>query len=105
MIFGRLVSLEGKQDQDGPEAVADKQTDAESRLAAGKLFRRIILFILPLLPIPILNWIQSMGDRYLIAGAMGLTEAGLYAATYGLVSQAVSGCELLSGYMAASASV
>jgi O-antigen/teichoic acid export membrane protein len=40
-----------------------------------------------LIPLAILGWINGLGDRYIIGGILGLEEAGIYAAVYGLVSR------------------
>jgi O-antigen/teichoic acid export membrane protein len=41
----------------------------------------------PLLPLAVFGWLGGMGDRYVVAGLLGLQEAGLYAAAYGLASR------------------
>ncbi len=33
------------------------------------------------------GWMNGLGDRYLIGGMLGLEEAGVYAAVYGLMSR------------------
>lgn len=48
-----------------------------------QLFR----YSMPLMPLGAIGWISGQADRYLIGGMMGLQEAGLYAALYGLVTR------------------
>ncbi len=84
LVFGRLIALEGRGAIPRPVEGAQESRPAPAPVA---LQRRVITYMLPLMPIPFMNWTQSVGDRYLIAGLIGLEEAGLYAATYGLVAQ------------------
>jgi O-antigen/teichoic acid export membrane protein len=42
---------------------------------------------LPLIPLAALNWVMSLGDRYLLGGIMGASAVGTYAAAYALGSQ------------------
>jgi O-antigen/teichoic acid export membrane protein len=51
------------------------------------LVRRVWRFCLPLFPIAPVEWISSLSDRYVISGLVGLDAAGIYAASYGLISQ------------------
>lgn len=44
-------------------------------------------YALPLIPLGVLGWVSGVGDRYVLGGSLGLQEAGLYAAAYGLASQ------------------
>jgi O-antigen/teichoic acid export membrane protein len=44
------------------------------------------LYALPLVPLGLLGWVNSLGDRYLIGGVLDLAAAGVYAAVYGLSS-------------------
>ena len=44
-------------------------------------------YALPLVPLALLGWLSGMADRYLIGGLLGLQDAGIYAAVYGLVSR------------------
>ena len=48
---------------------------------------RIWKYALPLIPLGAIGWINGLGDRYLIGGMLGVAEAGIYAAAYGLVSR------------------
>ena len=44
-------------------------------------------FALPLIPLAALNWVMSLGDRYILAGVTGAVAVGTYAAAYALGSQ------------------
>jgi O-antigen/teichoic acid export membrane protein len=44
-------------------------------------------YALPLVPLAGLNWVMSLGDRYILAGAAGPSAVGTYAAAYALGSQ------------------
>lgn len=44
-------------------------------------------YSLPLVPLAALAWFNGVGDRYIIGASIGVGEAGLYAAAYGLVSR------------------
>ena len=48
---------------------------------------KIARYSLPLVPMAALGWMNGLGDRYLIGGMLGLEEAGIYAAVYGLMSR------------------
>jgi len=41
-------------------------------------------YALPLIPLGLLAWATSLGDRYIIGGVLSVADAGLYAAVYGL---------------------
>jgi O-antigen/teichoic acid export membrane protein len=41
-------------------------------------------YALPLIPLGLLTWVTTLGDRYIIGGALSVSDAGLYAAVYGL---------------------
>lgn len=47
---------------------------------------RLWNYALPLLPLGVVTWASSLGDRYIIGGTLGLADAGVYAAVYGLSS-------------------
>jgi O-antigen/teichoic acid export membrane protein len=53
---------------------------------ASILDARMWSYALPLLPIGIITWASSLGDRYIIGGVLGVADAGIYAAVYGLSS-------------------
>ncbi len=44
-------------------------------------------YALPLVPMGLIGWANSLGDRYLIGALLTVAEAGLYAAAYGLASR------------------
>lgn len=67
-------------------------TEADRSLAAGRasetdLAAAIRRYALPLSPLAIFGWLSGMGDRYVIGGMLGLEQAGLYAAAYGIASR------------------
>jgi O-antigen/teichoic acid export membrane protein len=41
----------------------------------------------PLMPIGLVGWVNALSDRYLIAAILGMHQAGMYAAIYGLISR------------------
>jgi O-antigen/teichoic acid export membrane protein len=43
-------------------------------------------YALPLLPLGLIAWASNLGDRYIIGGVLGVADAGVYAAVYGLSS-------------------
>jgi O-antigen/teichoic acid export membrane protein len=62
-------------------------TAAPDPAAMAGLTSSIMAYAMPLMPIAIVNWISSLSDRYIIGGARGLDEAGIYAAGYALASR------------------
>ena len=50
------------------------------------LQRRIWAYALPLIPLGLIGWAINLGDRYVIGALLGVADAGLYAAAYGLSS-------------------
>jgi O-antigen/teichoic acid export membrane protein len=61
-----------------------------SRSAATRdgpsLDRRMWRYALPLIPIGLLGWVTSLGDRYIIGGLLSVAQVGAYAAVYGVSS-------------------
>jgi O-antigen/teichoic acid export membrane protein len=53
----------------------------------GALARSIRRYALPLVPLALVSWVNALADRYVIAGAVGVEAAGIYAAVYGLISR------------------
>lgn len=49
-------------------------------------YREMWQYALPLVPLGLIGWISNLGDRYLIGGVLGIADAGVYAAVYGLSS-------------------
>lgn len=54
---------------------------------AERCRRGILAFANPMMPLAILGWLMSYADRYLVGGLTSISEAGVYAAAYGLGSQ------------------
>jgi O-antigen/teichoic acid export membrane protein len=46
-----------------------------------------VRYALPLVPMAALNWVMSMGDRYVLAHSRGVDVVGVYVAAYALGSQ------------------
>ncbi len=44
-------------------------------------------YAIPIIPMAIVGWIASLGDRYIISALSGLEQVGIYSASYGLVSR------------------
>lgn len=51
------------------------------------LLRQLWRFALPLLPLGILSALSSFSDRFLIAGFIGIEQAGIYAAAFALATR------------------
>ena len=47
---------------------------------------RMWQYALPLIPLGLISWATTLGDRYIIGSTLGVADAGLYAAVYGLAS-------------------
>jgi O-antigen/teichoic acid export membrane protein len=62
---------------------ADGAGEAWAASWRGPFFR----YALPLVPLAALNWVFSMGDRYVLAAWWDMATAGVYVAAYGLASQ------------------
>ena len=80
-LMRRLVRLEGLDAGFGSQQPTG---DASSRDELARAIRR---YALPLTPLAIFGWFSGMGDRYVIAGVLSLSDVGLYAAIYGLASR------------------
>jgi len=52
-----------------------------------KLKSEIVKYSLPLLPLATVGWLSGVGDRYIIAGTLGMEDVGIYAAVYGLLNR------------------
>ncbi len=74
------MDLEGCDAVSHPAAALNLKNDPALRGLLGH-------YALPLVPLGLFSWISSVGDRYFIGGLLGLDEAGLYAAAYGLASR------------------
>jgi O-antigen/teichoic acid export membrane protein len=44
-------------------------------------------FAAPLVWLPVVAWISAMSDRYIVAGLLSISHAGIYAAAYGIASR------------------
>ena len=51
------------------------------------LNERVSKYSLPLMPQGLVGWVSALSDRYLLAAIVGLHEAGIYSAIYGLISR------------------
>lgn len=64
-----------------------EQPEEEKPLPAEEAARykqELWTYVLPLLPLGLVGWVHSLSDRYVIGGALGTEQAGLYVAVYGL---------------------
>jgi O-antigen/teichoic acid export membrane protein len=69
-------------------AEREGMTDRHSAVEFDDEMRRSIWkYALPLVPLAVIAWITGLSGRYIIGGFLGLKEAGIYAAAYGLVSR------------------
>jgi O-antigen/teichoic acid export membrane protein len=50
------------------------------------LAHEILRFALPIAPVSLANWVNSLSDRYIVGAMLGLEAVGLYAAAYGLTA-------------------
>ena len=51
------------------------------------LNQRLAKYSLPLMPQGLVGWLSALSDRYMLAAIVGLHEAGIYSAIYGLISR------------------
>jgi O-antigen/teichoic acid export membrane protein len=63
-----------------PKGVTRERKTAE----APRLDLTLWAYAMPLIPLGLLGWASSLGDRYIIGATLGVHDAGLYAAVYGL---------------------
>ena len=61
-------------------------TASEMEARSRRWDPRVWSYALPLLPLGVVNWASGMGDRYIIGATLGMADAGVYAALYGLSS-------------------
>ncbi|HTY51395.1 MAG TPA: lipopolysaccharide biosynthesis protein [Steroidobacteraceae bacterium] len=59
--------------------LARRRVRADKTLDAG-----MWAYARPLVPLGVLTWASALGDRYIIGSMLGVADAGLYAAVYGL---------------------
>ena len=67
-----------------PRESSSNPREQPERLRA--LDSRMWQYALPLLPLGIMSWASTLGDRYVIGAALGVADTGVYAAVYGLAS-------------------
>jgi len=67
-----------------PEGSDSDYTYGKPDPAIGTAINR---YSLPLTPMAALGWVNGVGDRYLIGSMLGLGQAGIYSAVYGLMSR------------------
>jgi O-antigen/teichoic acid export membrane protein len=60
-----------------PFRVADRSMALDARMWS---------YAIPLVPLGIITWMSTLGDRYIIGGLLSVADAGIYAALYGLSS-------------------
>jgi len=63
----------------------------------AELARGIRSYAWPVAPMAIANWISNLSDRYIIGALIGPAGVGLYAASYGLVSQPFISAQAVTG--------
>lgn len=68
---------------------ADPDAKAGPRHASvGELKRDVLTYAWPLIPMELLSWFNSLGDRYVIGYLMSAADVGVYAAAYTLTNEA-----------------
>ncbi len=55
---------------------------------ASSLRREVLAYAWPLIPMELVGWFNTLGDRYVIAYFMTAAEVGVYAAAYTLINEA-----------------
>jgi len=63
---------------------AAEEATARAAARAKALDTRMWSYALPLIPLGVISWASTLGDRYIIGGLLGVADAGIYAAVYGL---------------------
>ena len=61
-----------------------QQATARAAGRAQALDTRMWSYAMPLVPLGVISWASTLGDRYIIGGMLGVADAGIYAAVYGL---------------------
>lgn len=51
----------------------------------GDIGQDMLKYGLPLIPLALVGWVTSLGDRYFLGGLLGMESVGIYAAAYGLI--------------------
>lgn len=52
------------------------------------LRKEVLAYAWPLIPLELVGWVNTLGDRYVIAYLMTAAEVGIYAAAYTLINEA-----------------
>jgi O-antigen/teichoic acid export membrane protein len=63
-------------------AFASSEAITRSRSLDARMWK----YALPLIPLGLISWASTLGDRYIIGSTLGVADTGLYAAVYGLAS-------------------
>jgi len=66
----------------------DGAAGSQPAAIAGSLRRDVLAYAWPLIPMELVGWFTTLGDRYVIACLMTAADVGLYAAAYTLVNEA-----------------
>ena len=61
-------------------SAARSESGARSRSWDARMWQ----YALPLIPLGLISWASTLGDRYIIGSTLGVADTGLYAAVYGL---------------------
>jgi len=83
VLMYKAVMVEGL----GIGSESDATTDRISKIQLAEIGQSIRRYALPLAPLAVFGWFSGMGDRYVIAGMLSMSDVGLYAAAYGLASR------------------
>lgn len=88
VIFGYLIALAGILlcFYILPVRIEGKGNPGDLSEPDSKLLRNIWSYCAPLVPLAIVGWLISVGDRYIIGAHLGAKEVGTYAIGYGLIS-------------------
>ncbi len=78
-----LMLIFARRDGNTPSAAVASPLLQEEPAALDK---RMWAYALPLIPMGLIGWVSNLGDRYIIGGLLGVADAGVYAAIYGLSS-------------------
>lgn len=63
----------------------NKETSNIPAYSDTKLIKSLRGYILPLVPLALVHWLNSLSDRYIIGGVLGMESVGIYAASYALI--------------------
>ena len=69
---------------DGNKRHSLTQKELEYQIQLSNVIKR---YAFPLVPLAVFGWLSGMGDRYIIAEILPMSDVGLYAAIYGLSSR------------------